>query len=321
MTSPSALLDPPTAHGARVLVVDDSPMVCAYVKEKLSSSFLEADVTTVTNGADALKQALDDTFDCVICDLRMPGLDGFAVLRQLRQRFNLNELPILILTVAERTQDKVAGFHAGASDFLVKPVAEEELLARVQTHVLLTRMHRKLQVLVDTDPLTGCGNRRLFMRTLQQETGRAFRHDRDFGLLLLDVDHFKKVNDTLGHQAGDAALRDMGNLLMKSARKYDTVARLGGEEFAILLPETSTKDIVAIAERYRMLVEKGVPGRDAGVTSLTVSIGAASGPLEGDLSGERLYGLADRALYASKHKGRNCVSHLGADDERLDANA
>ncbi|MCP4502267.1 MAG: response regulator [Deltaproteobacteria bacterium] len=166
-----------------------APRLVPFLEERLSIAPLFAEITSAKDGTEALKLVLEERFDCLVCDLRMPGLDGFALLRQIRQRFSLLQLPVLILTAAERTQDKVAGFAAGASDFLVKPIAEDELIARVQTHVTLSRMHQQLLKLVETDPLTGCGNRRMFMGALEREMGRSTRSESGFGLLLLDVDH------------------------------------------------------------------------------------------------------------------------------------
>ncbi len=308
---PSASGMPLMDERPHVLVVDDSPTIRQLVREVLEGQPLEAEVIEATDGAAALKVALEEHIDCVVCDVKMPRLDGMSFLKQLRQRFTRFECPLIFLTVVESTRDKVAGFSAGASDFLVKPIEPEEIVARVETHVQLARMHRsqralteRLKVMVDTDSLTGVASRRLFMRNLRSEFGRAERRHHRLGLLIIDVDRFKQINDERGHQEGDRVLRGIAQTLAECARQYDTVARLGGEEFGVLLPEIERESARQVAERMRKAVEE-----DASLDA-TISIGVAFGPAPGKDHAEALFKRADDELYAAKEAGRNRVMPL-----------
>jgi diguanylate cyclase (GGDEF)-like protein len=173
-----------------------------------------------------------------------------------------------------------------------------------QTRALTDR----LRVLVETDPLTGVGNRRQFMKRLGAEFGRAERAQRPLGLLVVDIDRFKAVNDSYGHQVGDAVLVAVARILVTAGRKYDTIARIGGEEFAIILPEVDTTRAIAVAERMRKRVEEaaGTPA----LASVTISIGVAHGPLSDKDDAEALMRRADENLYAAKAAGRNRVHPL-----------
>jgi len=308
----AALDDEPEATNARVLIVDDSPAIREVVRGVLEKSAMHCIVTEATNGVDALRQALSVPFDCVLCDILMPELDGMSFLKQLRAKTNRLELPVVFLTVRESVRDKVAGFRAGASDFLVKPVEPDELIARVETQVRLSRVHKKarsltdrLKVLVETDPLTGVGNRRQFMKRLSSEFGRAERNGHRFAVLIADIDHFKRVNDTRGHQVGDAVLASVAKTMSDCARRYDSVARLGGEEFAILLPECETDGAITVAERVRSSIERA--SAPDGMDLITVSVGVATGP-SGDVDhAEAVLKRADDRLYEAKNAGRNQV--------------
>lgn len=299
---------------AYILVVDDSAAVRASVRDILSRAPVNARVVEARDGSEALKRALSEAFDCIVCDLAMPVMDGMTFLRALRSQKSRVELPVVFLTVREGLGDKLDGFRNGASDFVVKPFEPDELLVRVETHIGLCRAQRRnlalmerLKVLVDTDPLTDIANRRAFMRRLSEEVGRAKRTGKKLGLLLLDADRFKDINDTYGHPAGDAVLVGLAQLLKARARSYDLVARLGGEELAVLLPEITVEGARGAAERLREAIERGPVGAPEGA-KVTVSIGVALGPAGDDDDGIALLKRADQALYEAKAAGRNRVA-------------
>jgi len=303
----------------RILVVDDSSSVRSLVRGLLHKS-MGADITEAADGRAALKASLEAEFDCIVCDLNMPVMDGMTFLRVLRSHFSRLELPLLFLTVREDTAQKVRGFKQGASDFLVKPFQSEELLARVETQVSLARMHResrvlaeKLQILVDTDPLTGIGNRRSFISKLRAEFGRSLRLGHQCALIMIDVDHFKSVNDRFGHPTGDDVLQAVSGVLARGAREYDIVGRIGGEEFAVLLPEVGVADAAKVAERIRAAVE-AEPVEPATLGGVTISLGVSVGPIDASDSEDALFKRADELLYKAKHEGRNrvCVETLTA---------
>jgi diguanylate cyclase (GGDEF)-like protein len=306
-----------SAQGARILVVDDSPAVRAAVEEILSGPPLNAEIVTAPDGASALKRVIAEPFDCVLCDIAMPVMDGVTFLRTVRRQRSRLELPVIFLTVLEGLSEKVTGFRAGASDFVVKPFEPAELIARVETHVHLQRAYarthaltRRLRLLVDTDALTALSNRRAFMRALKGELARQKRTERPFCLVLMDVDHFKAVNDEHGHQVGDQVLVHVAAHLKASARPYDTVARVGGEEFALLLPDADIEVGSLVADRMRDSLAHA--GRRGDISpAVTVSAGVAEGPVaEG--GPDALFKLADQRLYAAKDAGRDRV--VGAED-------
>lgn len=300
------------ARGARILVIDDSAAVRSMVESVLTESSLDAVVATVADGAAGLRRVLAEPFDCVICDVAMPAMDGITFLRTVRPRRSRLELPVILLTVLEALPEKVIGFRAGASDFIVKPCEPDELVARVETQVQLKRLGeqnaaltRRLRLLVDTDALTSLANRRAFMRAMKSELARFTREQKPFTLLLLDIDHFKQVNDVHGHQTGDTVLVNVAAQLKAGARPYDVVARVGGEEFGLLLPGADGAVGAKVAERIRAAIEEsGTKGELA--PAVTVSVGVAC-ITHTERAVDDLYRTADERLYGAKFSGRNQV--------------
>ena len=239
-----------------------------------------------------------------------------------RHGFDEGAPSIVVLDEAESTERCVASFDAGADDYLTQQTPAAELAARLTS--ALRRQHRQQQLRSSrdramlaavTDPLTGLYNRAYFYEALGVELRRAQRYQHPMTLVLLDLDHFKQVNDTLGHSAGDEALREVSARLRKTARSTDIVARYGGEEFAMILPETDLERGLIAAERFRVAVEGAtVHGPKGGSRSLTLSQGVACYPLHSTSMSE-LVELADAALYAAKRTGRNrvCTASPGED--------
>jgi diguanylate cyclase (GGDEF)-like protein len=300
-----------TTQPPRVLVVDDNAAVRQRLREQLAQRPLAAQVSEADDGAIGLRMALEGEFDCVLCDLAMPRIDGIAFLRVLRAQRSRLELPVLLLTGADAVADKVLAFRCGASDFVTKPFEMAELAARVETQVVLARMHRQLARVADVDGLTHVWNRRKLMSSLKTEVSRSQRTRRQVSLVLLDVDHFKAVNDRWGHPVGDAVLTDLARLLAHDRRAYDGLGRMGGEEFAVLLPDVGLSDALKVAERIRGLVQQAsLGGLPRG--SVTVSLGVESAPAGVEDCAEALYKRADRQLYLAKGLGRNRVCGPGA---------
>jgi diguanylate cyclase (GGDEF)-like protein len=295
----------PGVHQPVILVVEDSPLLRAQVCTTLAAPPLCAKVVAAPNGAVGLGVALRDELDCVVCDLEMPVMDGMTFLRALRQYKSMLELPVLLLSASQAVEDKVAAFRLGASDFVPKPIQPEELVARAQTHVRVATMHRQLAAEAHRDPLTGLANRRRFQEVLRAEMARVQRSGQAVSLVLLDVDHFKHVNDTHGHPAGDAVLVGVARVLVAGTRAYDLPARVGGEEFAVLLPQTTLDRAHQVAERIRVAMASAslLPGA---ADSVTVSLGVAQSQTVGD-SPSALLARADAQLYRAKRSGRNLV--------------
>ena len=246
-----------------------------------------------------------EEWDLVVLDRRLPDGDGVDLCREIRQQFPHGY--ILMLTGEASAEAKLEGFNCGADDYVTKPFQTDELLARmkaalriVELQKKLVESNRQLEELSLTDGLTALRNRRAFDEHLGATFRQARRYERPLSLAIVDVDHFKSVNDTRGHQAGDAVLRGMAEILGRVSRGADFVARIGGEEFAIVLPETGLFEALQFAEKIRAAVATS----DLDVTA---SVGVASIPHTQIETTDELLRAADEALYRAKQRGRNRV--------------
>lgn len=298
--------------GKQILIVDDNPLTLQRL-----AGFLEQkgySVHTCMNPAEARNQLFQTVPDLIILDIILPEEDGYQLCRWVRQEPRLKYIPIIFVTAKTDLDDKIAGLRSGGDDYITKPFAPEEIAARIE--VILQRM----QVFHDLsmrDDLTGAYNRRYFNERLEEEMNRALRHNRPFSIAVIDIDLFKRVNDTYGHQVGDFILIHMVKFLQARLRKSDFLARLGGEEFVLLLPDTAGANAFTLMERLRMqLMESIFPYRDP-ITGefielqITASSGVATFPDDAK-SGVALLEMADKALYAAKFRGRNAVVRFGS---------
>jgi two-component system, cell cycle response regulator len=301
----------------RVLIVDDDELVAEHLANLVRKAGFE--VLAVNSGAAALA-ALDDNFaPIVISDRNMPDMDGLTLCRTIRTQHHENYVYVILLTVQDAEQDILSGLEAGADDYLSKRASSAQLLARLRTAQRILTLERSLRSVIAqknrlalTDPLTGAHNRRYFNRHLNREIRGAWRSQGHLSLLVLDIDHFKSVNDRHGHGVGDEVLQEFVNRVIQSLpRQTDWIARLGGEEFAVVLPLTDLSGARQVAEKLRSLFD-GVPiGTTAGALQVTVSIGVsgleALGASE-SVTVDALLDRADECLYASKQDGRNRVT-------------
>jgi len=244
----------------------------------------------------------------------MPRMDGVTLCRLIKGHEELRSTYVIILSTKGETVAKVMGLDLGADDYLVKPVETNELLARVRSGLRLRRAlidlaakNELLERLALTDPLTALPNRRAYEESLTSEISRSLRHCRPLSLLYLDLDRFKEVNDLHGHAVGDEALVGFSDLLKRHARRGDLAARIGGEEFAVLLPHTSRSHAALVAERIRKAVEAAPVGRTRPV-AITTSVGVAVFRGEGVEDAAAFVKEADDALYRAKSEGRNRVT-------------
>ena len=262
----------------------------------------------------------------VILDWMMPGLDGPQVIRRLRERKDSPYTYLILLTGKNQAQDIVAGLEAGADDYVTKPfnLAELEVRVRagqriVQLQAELLATQQSLQVQATHDGLTGLWNRRAIMDILDQELSRCFRIQTPVSLIMADLDHFKQINDTYGHLAGDDVLRDTSQRIAPNLRGYDAVGRYGGEEFLIILPGSALSDAAKIAERIRKSVNDELVESSAGPIPITMSLGLAmtdqTDKMDVETQKRMLIQAADEALYISKREGRNRVSVAGKTEE------
>jgi len=241
-----------------------------------------------------------------VLDWMMPGMDGVEVCRRLRAVDNPEPPYLIMLTARGNKADIVEALKAGADDYVQKPFDPEELRARISVGCRILDLQQRLAELANTDPLTGLYNRRRFFEGTREEIARSRRYQYPLSLLMVDVDHFKVVNDTYGHDAGDILLQHLAALFKNFLREGDMVGRLGGEEFAILLGHTDQDQAESVAERIRQAVEtQPVTYQDQQI-KITLSIGVSQlSPAEEDPY--PVLKRADDMLFLAKGKGRNCV--------------
>ena len=293
---------------AHILVVDDSMVVRAVVRAALECEGYV--VMDSADGADALKRCRADPPDVVLLDVEMAGLDGREVLARLKKDERLRDIPVVFLTARTQTEDVIAGLRAGAHDYLKKPFEPAELLARVGSAVQvkklqdeLRRRNAELEKASSTDALTGLRNRLNVERDLAAACAAARRHHEPLGVVLFDLDHFKRVNDTYGHAVGDQALCEFARRLRGQLRAEDIACRWGGEEFLVVLPRTGIAGAAEFAERVRKAVAATPVVANGRRIALTVSGGCGLGP--GDP--EEIISTADVRLYKAKNAGRNQI--------------
>jgi diguanylate cyclase (GGDEF)-like protein len=318
----------------KILVVDDSRTQLDWlVHVLLREGYL---VITAATGHEAITKVRSEAPDLVLLDMILPDMDGLEVLRHVKLPQGERFVPVIILSVKSDVDSKVAGLRIGADDFLAKPFAEAEILARCAAMLRIKTLQDQLQstqkTLAEqsiTDALTGLKNRRFFDERLPEEFRRAQRYADPLSLIMVDLDHFKRVNDQFGHQMGDVVLRDAAASIRASIRDPDICARFGGEEFAVMLPKTHVGGALAVAERiWRALGDRvyrqEVPaaGQEGAVEiKVTASLGLAFFPSKDITSADLLVKFADEALYQAKSSGRNTICLYQVQSYRYDAPA
>jgi diguanylate cyclase (GGDEF)-like protein len=316
----------PRESPGRILIVDDHEDNVELLKARLEARGYRTE--TATNGQQALDQVAVSPPDLILLDVMMPEVDGIEVARRIKANPRLPFIPIIMQTALDATESKVEGLDAGADDYITKPINFAELEARVnsllrikalqedlaQRERQLAEMNDRLRHISQTDALTDLDNRRYSEERLAEMFGHALRFGEPLGCVMCDLDKFKPVNDTYGHQAGDAVLRQFAAILRQEAREVDRVGRYGGEEFIFLLPGANAEAAAVFAERVRAAVEAysfTIPGR---TLQRTVSCGVAAWPHPGIESSDALVKAADDALYVAKETGRNRVVRYDSDE-------
>ncbi len=296
---------------ARILIIEEDSLAAAKMTEALASAH---HVTWVVSGTEA-QSCLDGETDLMIASLTAPNLDTLRFVSQCRSNGLLRQLPILLVAASRDLPRLAKGLDLGANDYLVRPVDRNELLARTNTQIRRRRLqdqlnenYRRSLSLALTDELTGLHNRRYLFAHLDELMARVNDDGIGAALLMFDIDHFKRVNDTHGHAAGDEVLRQIACRARSSVRSVDLVARLGGEEFAVVMPETGLAIAAAVADRLRLGVASEpfvLPGVGEPL-AITISIGVttANGGYE---DRDHFLKRADEALYEAKSTGRNRV--------------
>ena len=301
----------------KILLVEDDKVQGLTTKQYLESCGYA--VTWVEDGKSAIKTVKTQDIDLVVLDLILPDMSGNEVCRWLKLNQDTRGIPIIMLTAKGSTSDKVASLTAGADDHLTKPFNEPELNARIyaclRTKSLQDELRKKnrqledlltkLEILAITDSLTQIYNRRYFESVIEKEFENTLRYKTPASCMMIDVDHFKSVNDDFGHKTGDTVLKEIASIIKNNLRKVDVVARWGGEEFIAILPRTTKEDTLIAANRIlKTISENKFEGINRPVT---VSIGIASIPDESINNAEKLIHKADTAMYEAKKQGRNRV--------------
>jgi diguanylate cyclase (GGDEF)-like protein len=298
-----------TTAKQRLLIVDDQSPNVRVIAEALRGEY---ELYFATAGEKALEIVRSNDIELVLLDVVMPGMDGFEVCRRLKADERTNRIPVIFVTAREEAHDEARGFDLGAVDYITKPIQPAIVRARVRTHLELKRAHDLLERLASIDGLTGIANRRRFDAALDQEWKRACRNAAPLSLVMVDVDDFKKYNDTYGHAKGDDCLRAIARALLSVARRpSDLAARYGGEEFAIILPETDGPAMQHVLGTLLGAVR--ALAIDHGASScakiVTISVGAATVVPERDAPSSSIIEAADRLLYDVKRAGRNHALH------------
>ena len=314
----------------KILIVDDVPANIKILRELLVGDF---ELFLATNGEMAVEVAESKLPDLILMDVMMPVMDGITACGILRTKPETAAIPVIFITAKNEVEDMVKGFEVGGVDYVTKPFHPAELNARVRTHLELKASREQLlksgrqleyanrqledrndqlnnaieqlNIAVMTDPLTGLHNRRYMTQAIEQEKLRFKRTQRPFTLVISDIDHFKGVNDNYGHECGDEVLKQVSRTLRGLLRDQDHIARWGGEEFLMMLPETNLKGASAVADRIRLAVAETDTRCSDHEVKVTMTFGVAE--FRNIVSVDEIIRNADSALYDGKEAGRNRV--------------
>ncbi len=295
----------------RVLLVDDDPTILRFVGAVLKSAGYE--VCTAADGLEAVAAIEEVALDFLITDWRMPNFDGIELCRWVRQARLPHYIYTIVMTARSEVRHMVEAISAGADDFFPKPVRPGELLSRMQAGTRILERERRLLFLSRHDELTELYNRRAFYAVGRERWEETAATAAPLSCGMLDLDHFKRVNDELGHAAGDSALAAAAAVLRQSLPERTIAGRLGGEEFCVLLPEYTLSQACAWANALRNRLAEAVICCEGGTLSITVSAGVAERTPD-TANFEQLLDRADRALLQAKQQGRNCVCCCGPSD-------
>lgn len=290
----------------KVLIVDDSPEMLAIARYWLEREGLQVECTST--GREALGKAADGVPDIILLDIDLPDMTGWDVCRALKSSPAVSHIPVIFLTASVETADVVRGLDLGAVDYVTKPFDPPVLAARVRVGLRTKRLQDLLRTSALLDPLTELPNRGAFEARLREEWDRRGRYGGELALVLLDIDHFKRVNDRWGHRVGDQVLQEVAQRIRGTCRRCDLAARYGGEEFAIIAPSVDAEHAAYLAERIRAAIagDPVATDRDAIPVTLSAGVSDATGLAESAALVER----ADEALYRAKRTGRNRVVTL-----------
>ena len=297
-----------------IAICDDSQLSRLQLKQLISTQNLP--YIEFHNGEEAYHciENKNLKINFLITDVNMPKMNGFDLIRKTRLIYDPYEVPILAFSSSENMSVIAQLLKTGANDYIRKPIHNEEFLTRLNMNLETSALHKENQLLIDnlqklatTDFLTSLYNRTYFYNTINLVQSQAKRHKYTYGIAMVDIDYFKKVNDTYGHEAGDMALVILSKIIKETIRESDIPCRWGGEEFLILVPNTNAQELHSFAQRLCQRVQESVVSSEVLKFSITISIGTAISNSINLENVENVISMADERLYKAKHNGRNCV--------------
>lgn len=295
-----------------VLLIDDSQFVHRILDARLRSESIS--LIGERDGKAGFERAIKEQPGLILLDLDMPVMDGYETLRVLKEDPRTRDIPVIVLSGMNSSQDKVAAFDLGAVDFITKPFELTELRARVRSSLKMSALLHMLAQKAQIDGLSGLYNRAYFDDRLKEEFARAIRHGHPLSIALFDLDHFKSINDTYGHPAGDTVISGLAQIIQMECRSIDIACRYGGEEFVLIMPETSPDQAFTLCNRIRERCEQ-VSWAQHPSRAVTLSCGVI-GVSDGETitcTPPAMIEMVDRNLYDSKQSGRNQVKATGID--------
>jgi diguanylate cyclase (GGDEF)-like protein len=290
----------------KILIAEDNNILCRNLAKNIFEWGYE--VVTARDGVDAWKLIKKENIRLAILDWMMPGIDGINLCRKIRQELSgakSRYIYIILLTGKDQQEDIIAGLSAGADDYMIKPANLLELKVRLLNGSRIIELEDKRIHLASYDSLMNLWNRIKIFDFFEEELERSAREGRHTGIIMVDIDNFKQVNDTYGHYIGDQVLTEVAFRLKHSIRRYDKIGRYGGDEVLVVLPNCSQKDIARIAERLRDVISSKSIKTDAGPLDISISLGGASTQVLSKGTMKNLLQASDRALYLAKKRGRN----------------
>lgn len=288
-----------------ILVVDDQSNNVRLLKDILEDE--NYTVFTTDNGLSALEMVKSLKPDAILLDIMMPAMDGFEVCRELKKELDSKDIPVIMVTAKTESYDLKKALEIGAFDYIKKPIDEIEVIARVQSALRFKKHQDQLNEMASKDSLTGIYNHALLIELFEKELHKQERNGYMVSYVMLDIDFFKKVNDTYGHVPGDIVLKELSTILSNSIRSSDIVGRYGGEEFSIVFPDTDADTAYRLCERIRETVEKYEFNIGDQFIKITISMGIFCKKSNDDISSKDAIKNADEALYLAKKNGRNRV--------------
>jgi len=295
-----------------ILVVDDTESNIDILVELLGDDY---EVMVSLDGEGALEIAQEDDIDLILLDIMMPEMDGYEVCNRLKEKEKTKHIPIIFLTAKSDEDSIEKAYDVGGTDYVTKPFRPKELLARVKKELTMQKLiqdlqqtQKELQELSVTDPMTKLYNRRYFSDLSLELVELTKRNNHELSLIMLDIDKFKNVNDTYGHDVGDEVIVDLATTLANEKRKTDIAFRIGGEEFVLLLPNTSSDGAEILAQKIRKIIESSAVNLDDNQQlKYTISLGVSIFNINKDIDLQSVVKRADEALYEAKETGRNKV--------------